>query len=157
MSDIRIDALEQQLARTADELAGLQRLVEALVNKTSEMEAEQRLHVAALDRLSDWRDEASDVLTRTSNSLVEERQRVDNAWQLLTEMRRRLAPTPDLAAQLAEARKAGRDADDQLLADCRRKLEYLARDYPGDKETRGLIARIDARLGAAKLAAKEGE
>ena len=43
MSDTRIDALEQQLARTADELAGLQRLVETLVNRQGETD-----HVARM-------------------------------------------------------------------------------------------------------------
>lgn len=49
MSDTRIDALEQQLARTADELAGLQRLVEALVNR---VDAAERANSATLTELT---------------------------------------------------------------------------------------------------------
>lgn len=36
----------------------------------------------------------------------------------------------------------------KLLEDCARKLGYLVRDYPGDKEARGIIERIGALLTA---------
>lgn len=39
------------------------------------------------------------------------------------------------------------------LPDIARKLRYLARDYPGDKETRKLVAIIENRLNPARKAA----
>ncbi len=38
----------------------------------------------------------------------------------------------------------------RLLADCARKLGFLARDYPGDKETKDIIAEIGGILAARR-------
>ncbi len=74
-----------------------------------------------------------------ANRMGETEQRVDNVCELLTEMRRRVVPppTPDLAAQLAEARREAKQweaiatgpegrADDvaELIADFVQRGEF---------------------------------
>jgi len=53
----------------------------------------------------------------------------------LTFARTRADAIESLIAQLDEARV--------LLKRCARKLEYLVRDYPGDKESIGIIETIN--------------
>lgn len=44
----------------------------------------------------------------------------------------------------------------KLLEDCARKLGYLVRDYPGDKESRDIIERIGAALATPMVPTPAG-
>lgn len=159
----RIDDLEQQLARTADELAGLQRLVEALTGRVLELDEYRQAHKMHLDQ----HDAALDR---------HEEQLRDHYIE---------SPTPDLAAQLAEARMECADLRHQvagktaLIDDMQEAMaergRLVAEKFMSEQRTAEAIAAwleqapphvnrtlaAEIRAGrwrvAAKPAAKEGE
>lgn len=97
------------------------------------------------------RDEARaerDALVIRRDELLATIVRVTNETPFPDEMKGWTEQRAKLVAEVGTLKAASAERD-RLLADCARKLGYLVRDYPGDKESRGLIEKI-SKLTAAK-------